>query len=314
MKLPPMNALRAFEAVSRLGSVSKAADELCVSQGAVSQQLRNLEDHLGREMFIRTPNSFILSEDGETFASVVQKSLGEIALVAREVSRTKTRRGLTISTGPSFAQRWLMPNLEGFYESFPDVPVVIDKTLELVTFKNDGIDAAIRFSESEDGFDGLDSVLLFNMGQFAVASPAYIADHGMLESLSEPGKHRLIDGNYNLKKGLASNTRWQDVVSGNLIDPTVQYESFPDFDQVLNAAVLGRGIALLPGDLVEAEIESGKIEYANPEPVPSRFNCYFVSPTNARPNGDLIAFRDWLVDSLKKYRIEEDKGLSDTMD
>ena len=300
MKLPPMNALRTFEAVSRLGSVSKAADELCVSQGAVSQQLRNLEDHLGREMFIRTPNSFILSEDGETFAAVVQKSLGEIALVAGEVSRINTRRGLTISTGPSFAQRWLMPNLEGFYGSFPDVPVVIDKTLELVTFKNDGIDAAIRFSDSEDGFDGLDSVLLFNMQQFAVASPAYIAEHGILESLAEPGKHRLIDGNYNLKKGFASNTRWQDVISGNQIDPAVQYESFPDFDQVLNAAVLGRGIALLPGNLVEEEIESGKIEYVNPEPVPSRFNCYFVSPADARPNGDLIAFRDWLVDSLKK--------------
>ncbi len=299
MKLPPMNALRAFEAVSRLGSVSKAAEELCVSQGAVSQQLRNLEDHLGRDMFIRTPNSFVLSEYGETFAAVVQKSLGAIALVAGEVSRTPTRRGLTISTGPSFAQRWLMPNLEGFYESFPDIPVVIDKTLELVTFKNDGIDAAIRFCDNEDGFDGLDWILLFNMQQFAVASPAYLAEHGTLETLADPGKHRLIDGNYNLKKGLASNTRWQDVISDNQVDPAVRYETFPDFDQVLNAAVLGRGIALLPRDLIEKEVASGKIEYANPEPVPSRFNCYFVSPSDARPNSDLMAFRDWLVDSLK---------------
>jgi len=98
---------------------------------------------------------------------------------------------------------------------------------------------------------------------------------------------------------LVSNTRWQDVTSGNQVDPAVPYESFPDFDQVLNAAVLGRGIALLPGDLVEEEIELGKIQYANPEPVPSQFNCYFVSPADARPNGDLIAFRDWLVDRLK---------------
>ena len=72
MKLPPMNALRAFEAVPRLGSVSKAAEELCVSQGAVSQQLRNLEDHLGREMFIRTPKSFKLSEDGEVLEKQAQ--------------------------------------------------------------------------------------------------------------------------------------------------------------------------------------------------------------------------------------------------
>jgi LysR family glycine cleavage system transcriptional activator len=112
MKLPPMNALRAFEAVSRLGSVSKAAEELCVSQGAVSQQLRNLEDHLDRELFIRTPNAFKLSEEGETFASVVQRSLGEIALAARKVARTKSRHGLTISASPIFARNWLIPNLK----------------------------------------------------------------------------------------------------------------------------------------------------------------------------------------------------------
>jgi len=312
MKLPPMNALKVFEAVSRLGSVSKAAEELCVSQGAVSQQLRNLEDHLDRELFIRTPNSFKLSEEGETFASVVQRSLGEIAFAARGVSRTKTRRSLTISAGPSFAQRWLMPNLEKFYQSFPDVPVVIDKTLKLVTFKHDGIDAAIRFSDGEDGFDGLDNVLLFHPQIFAVASPAYIADRGMLESLAKPGKHHLIDGHYNLKEGGALHTKWQDVVSGNQIDPAVQYESFPDHDQTLNAAVQGRGIALLPSNLIEVEIESGKIEYANPESIPARYKCYFVWPADARPNGDLIAFRNWLVDSLKKYRIEKNNGLADT--
>jgi LysR family glycine cleavage system transcriptional activator len=312
MKLPPMNSLRAFEAVSRLGSVSKAAEELCVSQGSVSQQLRKLEDHLDRELFIRTPNSFKLSAEGETYAAVVQRSLGEIAFASREVARTKTRRGLTISTGPSFAQRWLMPNLEKYYQSFPDVPVVIDKTLKLVTFKRDGIDAAIRFSDGEDGFDGLDNVLLFHPQIFAVASPAYIADHGMLESLTKPGKHHLIDGHYSLKEGGALHTKWQDVVSGNQIDPAVQYESFPDHDQTLNAAVQGRGIALLPSNLIEAEIESGKIEYAHPESIPARYKCYFVSPADARPNGDLIAFRDWLVDSLKEYRIKANNELADT--
>jgi len=304
MKLPPMNALRAFEAVSRLGSVSKAAEELCVSQGAVSQQLRNLEDHLDRELFIRTPNSFKLSEEGETFASVVQRSLREIALAARDVARTKTRRGLTISASPIFARNWLIPNLKEFYKSFPDVPVVIDKDLAMVTFKNDGIDAAVRFSKGKDGFDGLDSVLLFHVQVFAVASPAYIAEHGLLESLAEPGTHRLIDGTYSIKTGGVF-TKWQDVVSGNQLDSTVQHETFPDNDQILNAAVLGRGVALLPVQDVVEEIASGNLEYANPEPIPSPMNCYFVSPADARPNGDLIAFRDWLVAILKNFRIEE---------
>jgi len=309
MKLPPMNALRAFEAVSRHGSVSKAAEELCVSQGAVSQQLRNLEDYLGREMFFRTPNSVTLSEDGEAFAAVVQQSLGEIALAAREIAKTKTRRRLTISTGPGFAQKWLMPNLKEFYESFPDVPVVIDKTLKLVTFKNDGIDAAIRLSDNEDGFDDLDNVLLFHPQIFAVASPAYIAEHGMLESLADPGTHHLIDGHYSSKEGGALHTKWQDVVAGNQIDPAVPYESFPDHDQTLNAAVYGRGIALLPSFLIEEEIRSGKIEYANPTPVPALYNCYFVAPADIRPNEHLLAFRNWLINSLKKYKTVNNQGI-----
>ena len=311
MKLPPMNALRAFEAVSRLGSVSKAAEELCVSQSAVSQQLRNLEDHLERELFIRTPNSFKLSKAGKTYAAVVQRSLGEIAIASQEVARTRTRRGLTISATPLFASNWLIPNLKEFYKSFPDVPVVIDRDLALVTFKNDGIDAGIRICNVKDSFDGLDSVLLFQVQLFAVASPAYIAEHGLLESLAEPGTHRLIDGADSIKSpGFFK--KWQDVVSGNQLDSTVQHESFPDYDQILNAAVLGRGVALLPFHFVVEEIASGNLEYANPEPVPTPWNYYFVSPADARPNGDLIAFRDWLVDSLKKYESLENKGPSKT--
>jgi len=311
MKLPPMNSLRAFEAVSRHGSVSKAAEELCVSQGAVSQQLRNLEDHLERELFIRAPNSFKLSEEGETYAAVVQKSLSEIALASKAVARSKTRSGLTISASPIFARNWLIPNLKAFYESYPDIPVVIDRDLKMATFKNDGIDAAIRFGDGKDGFDGLDSVLLFLVRIFAVASPAYIAEHGKLESLAEPGTHRLIDGTYNEKTGGVF-TKWQDLVSGNLVDSRAQYETFPDNDQILNAALLGRGIGLLPAHDIVEEISLGNLEYANPESISSPINCYFVSPTGARPNGDLIAFRDWLVDSLNKYRFEDNKMLPDT--
>ena len=181
MKLPPMNALRAFEAVSRHLSVSKAAEELCVSQGAVSQQIRNLEDHLGREMFIRSPHAFSLSEEGAAFAVVVQKALAEIASAAGEVTGAKTCHALTISIAQGIAVKWLMPRLGQFYETFPGVSVALDETANLVTFKNDGINGAVR--SGNGNFDGLDSVLLFKPEKFAVASPAYIAKYGKLESI-----------------------------------------------------------------------------------------------------------------------------------
>ena len=299
MKLPPMNALRAFEAVSRHSSVSKAAEELCVSQGAVSQQLRNLENHLGREMFIRTPKSFTLSEEGEAFAVVVQRALADIALAAGVAARTKTCRSLTISVSPNFAVKWLMPRLGSFYEVCPDVSVAFDQSVDLVTFKNDGVDAAIRFGDGN--FDGLDSTFLFRSRVFAVASPEYIAEHGELKSLSKPDKHHLIDYYYTSKDIRSQHIHWEDLVPGSLSDLDIQHEVFPDDNQTLNAAIQGRGIALIVEYLMEEELEKGTIQYVNDQFIPSRFSYYFVSPSDARPNCDLIVFRDWLVDNLKKY-------------
>jgi len=299
-----MNALRAFEAVSRHGNVSKAAQELCVSQGAVSQQLRNLEDSLGRELFIRTPNSITLSQDGETFAGVVQQALMDIANAAGAFSGTDTQRKITISMSKGFAVKWVMPNLGNFYDSFPEVTVAIDESIELVTFKNDGIDAAIRYCDGE--FDDLDNVLLFRPHIYAVASPEYIAEHGKLESLTEPGDNCLIDHHYNEKGISAQHIHWVDLVSASRIVPEIPHIVLPDEHQSFNAAIQGRGIALVPNHLMEEELETGKIEYANPRPVPGRFSYYFVSPKNTRPGKALLDFRDWLVASFEEYRFAED--------
>jgi LysR family glycine cleavage system transcriptional activator len=303
MKLPPMNALRAFEAVSRLGSVSKAAEELCVSQGAVSQQLRNLEDHLDRELFIRTSNSFTLSEDGEDFAEVVQRSLGEIALAAGKVKREKTQGTLTISTGPVFGDKWLMPKLGDFYGLYPDITIAIDKNLNHVTFKNDGIDAAIRFGDGK--FEDLQSVYLFSIAKYAVASPDYISEHGTLDSLANPERHRLIDCRRGSKDLDTICGLWEDVVARDYVDLEEQLIILPDDLLAVNAALHGRGIALAFNYQIEDEVEAGNLVYANSQPVVTfRGGFYFVSPTNARPNSNLDAFRDWLIGVSEEFRTE----------
>jgi LysR family glycine cleavage system transcriptional activator len=306
MKLPPMNALRTFEAVSRLGSVSKAAEELCVSQGAVSQQLRNLEDNLGRELFIRTPNSFTLSEDGEEFAEVVQQSLGEIALAAGKVKREKTQRTLTISISPGIADKWLMPRLGDFYGSYPDVTVALDKSMKNATFKNDGIDAAIRFGDGT--FEDLQSVYLFTFEKFAVASPDYIAEHGKLDDLANPKQHRLIDCRRGSKDLDALCGLWENVVASDYSDLEEQLIILPDDHQALNAAIHGRGIALTPFYLMEDDVAAGIIVYANNQSSSFPGSYYFVSPTGVRPNSDLDAFRDWLVEISGEFRTEENSS------
>jgi LysR family glycine cleavage system transcriptional activator len=295
-----MNALRAFEAVSRHGSVSKAADELCVSQGAVSQQLRNLEDFLGRELFDRTANSIELTEQGREFAQVVQTALASIAEATGEFGLIPERRQLTISTWQSFAIRWLMPNLGRFYQRHPDTTVAFDESTRVVTFRNDGVDGAIRFGEGD--FGELNSQFLFHPTVRAVASPDYLAQHGTMKSMSEPGSHHLVDHQYPSKEIRAQHVHWEDIVGSEHMPTPVNSTAYPDEQQALTAALHGRGVALISSYGIEAELAAGKIEFAAPDSVPARGAVYFVWPRDARPNPALDAFRDWLVDALAEYR------------
>ena len=303
MKLPPMNALRAFEAVSRHGSVSKAAEQLCVSQGAVSQQLRNLEDFFGKELFHRSANSFTLTEEAEAFAAVVQQSLQQVAEAADGVVRVKSQDTLRISAPPTLIFKWLMPKLGDFYEIQPGVSVVLDESLELVTFKNDGFDAAIRYADGD--FDNLKSEVLITLKIHAVASPAYIAKHGRLESIANPHGHHLIDYYYDTKNINSQHIHWRDVADGDLAEMEIEHLVYPDGLQSLTAAVHGQGIALVPMYLCEDEVEAGKLELLSDQIYEYRSRYYFVSPVDARPNQALDDFRDWLLEISKAHRDEQ---------
>jgi len=300
MKLPPMNALRAFEAVSRHGSVSKAANELCVSQGAVSQQLRNLEDYFGKELFQRSANSFNLTEEGEEFAAVVQQSLEQVATAASKVVREKSQHTLKISAPPSLTAKWLMPKLGQFYEAHPGVSVIFDESLQLVTFKNDGVDGAIRYADGN--FENLNSDHLITIEVFAVASPAYIEKHGRPESIENPVGHYLIDHYYDSKNINSQHIHWRDVVEGNLDEMDVEHQAYPDGMQSLTAAIHGQGIALVPVYLIEYEIDVGNLIILSEPMYELQNRYYFVTPKDARPNQKLDDFRDWLIEVSKTYR------------
>lgn len=299
-KLPPLNALRAFEAVSRLGGVSKAAEELCVSQGAVSQQLRKLEDHFGRQLFHRSANSLTLTDLGEEFAAAVQQGFADITEAATRLSGKAPLRQLNISVPPTLGTKWLLPKLGDFYHHHPDVSVVLKESPELVTFKNDGFDAAIRFSDGN--FDDLNADLLITIRKHAVASPEYIDRHGRLESLQHPDGHCLIDYQYDSKKISSQHIGWQDVVDADLQELDIRHLSFPDGLQALNAAAQGQGIALAARYLCADEIEAGELQLLGDSIFEYRNRFYFVSPKDVRPDPALDDFRAWLLDISEAYR------------
>ena len=146
-RLPPLAALRPFEAAARLESFSKAADELHLTHGAVSHQVRALEEHLGTPLFHRHGKRVTLTVPGRAFAERVRAALAEIALAADVARGGRRDNSLTISVLPSFASRWLMPRLIRFMEANPDIQVNVFATGAMANFASDGVDIGIRFGK-----------------------------------------------------------------------------------------------------------------------------------------------------------------------
>ena len=143
-RLPPLSALRPFEAAARLESFSRAAEELHLTHGAVSRQVRALEEHLHVELFSRHGKRVALTPEGRAFAERIRSALQEIARACEALASRKRDQRLTVSVLPSFASRWLMPRLIRFMEAHPKIEVNVLATNDLADFTHDGVDVAIR--------------------------------------------------------------------------------------------------------------------------------------------------------------------------
>ena len=196
-----------------------------------------------------------------------------------------------------------MPKLGDFYQLHPGVSVVLDESQQLVTFKNDGFDGAIRYADGQ--FDNLNSDLLITLKIYAVASPAYTSKYGRLESVASPQGHHLIDYYYDSKIISSQHVHWRDIVDGDLAEIEHEHLVCPDGVQSLTAAVHGQGIALVPMFMCETEIASGELELLSDEVHEHHNRYYFVSPTEARPNQALDGFRDWLREISRAHRDAE---------
>src|SRR5438067_7833936 len=171
-KLPPLSALRAFEAAARLGSFSRAAEEISVTHSAVSHQVRALERALGTHLFHRNGRRVALTAAGRHFAERVGAALRDIGEAAQFVRRgSRDSNALTITTLPSFAARWLLPRLGRFMEQHPQIAVTVHTSLNLVDLERDEVDLAIRFGGGR--WPGLEAQKFMEDEWFPVASPRF---------------------------------------------------------------------------------------------------------------------------------------------
>ena len=243
-RLPPLPALRAFEAAARLGSFKAAAEELFVTPTAISHQIRALETTLGVGLFVRRTRGVELTETGRTLAPAMTRGFLEIRTALE--SALEQAAVITLSTTPAFAALRLVPELPGFYEQEPGIRVKIDTSTQLVDLRRDrSTDLVIRYSKND--YEGLSSLPLMTECFMAMAAPGLdISDMRNEGTLLQTRWQQPVLGHVNWK-------RWFEA-AGMPAPAERRLVAFDEELHVLQAAIAGRGIALasslLAGDLI----------------------------------------------------------------
>jgi LysR family glycine cleavage system transcriptional activator len=284
---PPLSALRPFEAAARLESFSRAAGELHLTHGAVSHQVRALEEFLGTPLFARHGKRVALTAQGRAFAERVRRALAEIAAAAADASATKHERRLGVSVLPSFASRWLMPRLVRFMEAHPGIEVSIDASVGLADFASGEIDVAIRFGRGP--WPGLVCEHFLDDEYFPVASPKLAK---LVKRPEDLLRQRLIreDRDY-----WAS---WFAAAHAPLAEPMDKGPLFNDATYSLQAAARGEGVALARRSIVGEDLERGVLKRLFKLSVPSNERYWFVSPRETAQAPKVRAFREWVKAEL----------------
>ncbi len=297
-QLPPLNALKAFEAAARFGSFKDAADELFVSHSAISHQIKKLEDHLMTELFIRYPRSVELTSAGKKYFLVLRESFDRISEGTKVLLQPHQSNVLTIQTYSSFAIRWLIQRLPEFSDMYPDYQVRLNTSQIDVDFNNQDIDLAIMIGHPEES--DLFFEYLFSPEIFPVCAPSMLHKENPLETPADLAHHTILQVYPSERDWLV----WLNKYKIENIDLTSGI-NFDSYDHALKTAVRGLGIALGMQPYVEEELNSGVLvkPFENLS-TPAPGNWYLVCPSEKRTVKKVKQFREWLLE-----KIDEDRDL-----
>jgi LysR family glycine cleavage system transcriptional activator len=291
-RLPPLNALRAFEAAARHLNFSRAADELSVTPGAVSQQIQNLEDYVGGALFKRTPKGLLLTDSAQMALPALREAFDRLAEAASLLTAAVDGRRLTVSVAPSFAAKWLVPRLGLFEEAHPLVDVWLSADMEVVDFASGEIDLAIRYGTGR--YPGLEVQRLLAETVIAVASPELIAANP-LGDLSDLANHILLhDGSPDADDSCPDWTMWLAARGVKGVDGS----RGPRFNQsslVIEAAAGGRGVALAKRALAQADLDAGRLVAPFQIATAVDFAYYVVHPKAKGRLPQVKAFVAWIT-------------------
>jgi len=291
-RLPPLSALRPFEAAARLESFSRAAEELHLTHGAVSRQVRALEDHVGAPLFSRHGKRVALTPTGRAFAERVRNALQEIAQAADAAGVARRDGRLTVSVLPSLASRWLMPRLIRFMDANPKIEINVHTSNLLANFGADEVDIAIRYGRGP--WPGLVCEKFLDDDYFPVASPKF--NRGRL-----PREPRDLLKVRVMREDRDYWAKWFEA-AGVPADAPLEGPAFNDSSYSLAAAARGEGVAMARSSIVGEDLERGVLKRLFDISVRSVESYWFVSPRELADMPKVKAFRDWVKSELSPRR------------
>jgi LysR family glycine cleavage system transcriptional activator len=286
-RLPPLNSLKVFEAAARHESFTRAAEELCVTQGAVSQQVKALEGGLGIKLFNRERQRLVITEAGRDYLVVVRDALDRIAIGTERILQRQNAGVLTVSTSPDFAAKWLVHRLGHFVEAHPGIDLRVSATLHHVDFAREEVDMAVRHGEGN--WPGLDAVQLSAEQLFAVCSPKLLAGRRKLLNPSDLLKFPLIH--------LDSRAEWSRWLRGVGVDDAEATHGpvLNRVSMVIDAAINGQGIALARTTLAAWDLINGRLLRPLADSLPLSKTYWIIAPKVTSNLPKIVTFRDWLL-------------------
>lgn len=293
-RLPPLKSLRAFEAAGRHLSFTRAAQELNVTQAAVSHQIKALETWLDVPLFKRLNRALLLTEPGQHYLHSVRRALEMLADATQQITQTAAGDPLTISVMPSFGAKWLVSRTVRFSSAHPEIDLRFSAEDDLVDFTRDDVDIAIRFGRGV--WPGLQADLLMRQDVFPVCSPKLVTEGP--HPLRTPGdlRHHVL-----LHERPASYDwrTWLLAAGVDGVDP-VRGPSFSHAHVLLQATIDGQGVALGATPLVDDDLAAGRLVKPFDLTLPGEWAYYVVFPEERAKEPNIQTFRDWIVAEARR--------------
>ena len=288
-KLPPLAAVRVFEAAARHQNFTSAAQELGMTQAAVSYQIKLLEERLGTSLFVRERGRVALSEVGRRIGPLLAKAFDDID-GAFDIARSSNESVLTVSCSSTFGPNWLAPRIGSFQIRVPDVAVRLHTSNSLVDFARDDVDVAIRGGRGE--WPGLCAHFLMRMPLMVFASPDFLEEHPSIRTLEGVMRHARIspdDSWWQVWRDQVGGVPSPDAPRGIRLDTQIAEGQ---------AAMAGLGIALLNPMLWRTEIASGRLVPVLEDVAYDPSDFWLVYPEHRRQVRKVRMFRDWMLETI----------------